>query len=186
MIPLARSLVVIDSRTRFLFAAALAFAGPAVIGALVGAQRGALEAVRLAGGVPAIVLGLTVMLVPALYVGTALTGGAPPAGTMGRMAARAMWACGVTSIALAAPLAFLLYTSQSWRLAVVLGGGALALAALAALRGFAGALADAAAPPSAPPGWAPSRRSQLVFGGWAITGLILGARLYRDLIASVA
>lgn len=117
-------------------AAIVALAGPALAGAVLNLPFGP---VRLAAGaalLPAILLGVTLVMVPALYIGATLLGAAPPVDTVAVAAARGLRACGILLLGLCAPSAFLLATAHGrvgtalLTLAVVGGGAAVALRTL--------------------------------------------------------
>jgi hypothetical protein len=117
---------------------------------------------------PALVIGLTVALVPALYIGLSLSGSAPPAGEVAAAVGKALGAAGLVMIGLAPATLFLVASTRSTLLVnaltlLVVGGAAvLGLRRLSQLL-FAGRNVGAA--------------GALVYGAWASVALVLGGKL---------
>src|SRR5688572_29730530 len=97
---------------------ARAVAGPVTIGVVLGWRSGveapvscgrsvAEQIALLAGLMPAVIFGVALVTIPALYIGQTLIGHAPPAAHVMAAARRAIDACGTVCLGLAAPLAFL-------------------------------------------------------------------------------
>lgn len=149
----------------------LAAGGPMAVGAVLGLHRGPLAMLPGALSLPAVVLGVTIVMMPALYIGAALAGVAPPARQVAVSLARGFRACGVVMLGLTAPVLFLLATTQSNAMAVLLGGAATAAGALAGLRLLYADLFQA-----------PSPRIWGAFGLWSLVALALGVRMYLSLV----
>ena len=153
----------------------LAAAGPLAIGAIVGAQGGALAIAQRSVTLPLILLGVAAVMLPALYIGTSLIGAAPPARDVAAAFGRGFRACGVSLLGLAAPAAFLLATSRSDAMGVALGALITAVGAFAGLRVISGDL------------FSETRDAFLVrcvFGVWALVSLGIGLRLYTQFMAA--
>jgi hypothetical protein len=160
---------------------AAAALGPIALGAVIGSQLGPWTAAREAVLIPAIIVGLTAITVPALYIGMVATGSRVTAGGLARAVVRGLEAVGVTLLGLAAPLAFVLATSRAPRLGVLVGAGALAAAAVLGINRVRLSIRDDAR-------LEPSALDAGLFLAWAAIALVLGASLYFDLmpIATVA
>lgn len=157
-----------DARWRAIAAAA----GPASLGAVL-AARLADPAPLIA--LPAIVLGVTALTVPALYIATAATGVAPPAHRMARAIGHALAALGVVLLGLAGPLALLAATGGAPGVGLGLGAAALTVAALFGLAALHRALFA---------GRVTSLVTDGLFVTWAAVALVIGGRLYLDLAAT--
>jgi hypothetical protein len=114
--------------------ALVAIGGPALIGLAIGMPSGARTLLAQAAVVPAIVLGISVFMIPALYIGTTLIGAAPPAVRVARSSAAALQGAGTLLLGLAPASLFLIATSQTHALAWVLGLLVLGAGALVFLR----------------------------------------------------
>ncbi len=152
----------------------LASAGPVAIGAILGMQSGAPAIVEKSLALPLLLVGVAVIMLPALYIGISLIGAAPPARDVMRAVARGFRACGVILLGLTAPSAFLLATSQNGVLAALLGAAVVAVGAFAGLRVIFSDLV--------------SRRSEpvliaAVFALWSLVSLAIGARMYFQVMA---
>ena len=152
----------------------VAAAGPLAIGALVGAQGGAALIAERAMTLPILFFGVSVVMLPALYIGTSFIGAAPPAGAVGAAFVRGFRACGTILLGLAAPVAFLLATTQSDSLALSLGALVAGLGAIAGLRViFADLFAENPEP----------ILLRGVFGAWSAVSLAIGAQMYVQFMA---
>ena len=153
-----------------------ALTGTIAIGAVLGlggvrgvAHTGALDVVHAAAVLPAILLGVTAAMIPALYIATSLTGAAPPARQVGAAIGRAFRACGLAFFGLLAPVAFLLATSDSHRIAPLLGALVISVGVFSGLRVLFDDLF----------GQLLSKASvRLVFVIWAAVSLAIGASMY--------
>jgi hypothetical protein len=119
--------------------------------------------------VTAIVVGLSVFMIPALYIATTLVGAAPSAQQVGSSAACALRAGGTLLLGLAPATVFLIATSETRLLVWILGFLALALAMLASLRILFSELFTTASA---------RLRALPVFLIWAAVSLGLGAHLF--------
>jgi hypothetical protein len=109
-------------------------AGPALLGACAGFPAGAGSAVHQGAAVPVALLGVTAMMVPALYIGASFAGVAPSARRMARATTGTLRDMGRVSLGLAPALAFMAATSQDDSTATVFGFMALGAVALLGLR----------------------------------------------------
>jgi hypothetical protein len=153
---------------------AIAAAGPTALGAII-SLRLANPAPAIA--IPAVVLGVAAATLPALYIATAVTGAAPPLDHVARAVGRALFALGLAALGLAAPLLFLTTTTTDAGAAYGLTSVALVTALAIGLRVLHREL------------WGPGLRTialDLTFLAWAVSALIIGARLYAELAAGVA
>lgn len=148
---------------------ACAAAGPVALGGVLATRLASVEPVI---ALPAIVLGVTAVTVPALYIATAATGSAPSAERMATAVGRALGAIGLVLLGLAAPLWFLVATSSKIITGVALGSAALAAAALFGLAALYRTLFA---------GQVPSLVRDGLFLTWALVAMVIGARLYADL-----
>jgi hypothetical protein len=148
---------------------ACATAGPVALGGVLATRLASVEPVI---ALPAIVLGVTAVTVPALYIATAATGSAPSAERMASAVGRALAAIGLVLLGLATPVWFLVATSSEMFTAVALGSATLAAAALFGLAALYRTLFT---------GQVPSLVRDGLFLTWALVALVIGARLYGDL-----
>jgi len=163
---------VIDSQSRVM-SALIAIGGPLALGATLGVPLGMKKMLADSVMLPALVLGLTVMMAPALYIGMTLVGAAPPASRVGAGVVRALRASGVVMAGLAPALAFLLSTTLSNIPMYVFGALAVGGATLAGLHALWSELVTA-----------PEHRLRAipVFGLWALVSLGLGAHLFIGML----
>lgn len=161
---MTRTLVATHGRT-----ALLAIAGPAVIGAALGMPFGLSKLLAEAGMVTAIVVGLSVFMIPALYIGTTLIGAAPSADRVGAAAASALRAGGTLLLGLAPATVFLIATSQTRLVVWALGFLVLAAGMMASLRILFSDLFTTSAA---------RLRALPVFLIWSVVSLGLGAHLF--------
>ena len=147
----------------------LALGGPAAIGAVLGMPRGALAMARGAATLPAVLLGVTAVMLPALYIGTSLLGVAPPAGETPAVLGRALRATGTLLLGLAGPGLFLAGTMGSATTALVFAAFVTVVGSLVGLRSLFAGLFEGRSPGLA--GW-------LTAIAWSIVSLTIGARLF--------
>lgn len=156
---------------------AAAALGPIALGAVIGAKVSPMVALREAALVPAIVIGLTVATVPALYIATVATGSRLTIGQLARAVVRGLEGLGIVLLGLAGPLAFLVATTAYPKLGVLLGAVALAVAAGLGMRRMRAAMVESDAVP---------RAASLIDAGlfliWGSVAAVLGARLFLDLM----
>jgi hypothetical protein len=154
--------------------AALAFAaaGPVAVGGVLAARLQ--DPVPLIA-VPAVVFAVAALTLPALYIATAVCGAAPPMGRVMRAVGRALCSLGLVNAGFALPLLFL-GVSSSAGTAFVLGAVTVAASALIALKVLYAGLYEGAFPVVG--------RGAL-FWTWAAVVLVIGARLFGELMAEV-
>ncbi len=150
-----------------------AVGGPVMIGAILGLPHAPEGIGRGALVIPAILLGVGLATLPALYIGCSLAGVAPPARDVATAALRGARNGGVVFAGLALPLAFLIASASASGGGVVpvLGMMAISVGGFAALRAI----------------WCdlfavdPSRRARqdagAIFAVWAVLALAIGGRL---------
>jgi hypothetical protein len=151
----------------------LAMAGPVAVGAVLGGERGLFAAAHVALGLPVVIGGLTAAMMPALYIGLAVTGAAPSAAGVALATGRGLRAMGLALLGVVAPLLFLLATVQDSRMAIALGSLVVGGAAFAGLRALHRALFGAAGP----------ARAQAVMLVWSLLALGIGARLFAEVVS---
>lgn len=163
-------MVIPNSRGR-LVTLLVAVAGPAAIGAVLGMPEGGLAMASGAAALPAILLGVTVLMLPALYISTSLLGAAPPAGATLAHLGRALWSTGTVLLGLAGPSAFLAATMGSRGTALALGALVTLGGALVGLRAlFAGMFA----------GRAVATTGVVACAAWSLVAMTIGGRLFWD------
>jgi len=145
----------------------LAALGPVALGAIMAAR---VDDVAPMVGAPAIVFGVAAATCPALYIAIAATGDAPPLARVARAFAIALGAFGVALAGLILPAAFLSLSSVADGTSAVVVSGALACAALLAIRRLAGELSLR------------SLTGGAVFLLWAAATLGIAGRLWSDLM----
>jgi hypothetical protein len=114
--------------------ALLAVTGPALVGAALGMPFGLSRLLSQAAAVPAIVVGLSVLMIPALYIATTLIGVAPAAERVAAASVSALGAAGTVLLGLAPATLFLIATSRTTLVVWVLGFLVLSAGMLASLR----------------------------------------------------
>jgi hypothetical protein len=142
--------------------------GPALTGACLGLPFGGRTMLTEAALVPAIILGLTALMAPALSIGATLLGVAPPAAAVGRAVGHALRVLGTALLGLAPPAAFLLATALSPGLARVIAALVLVGAALCALRLLYGSMFASRGT---------GARALPLFAAWALVCGAIGGRL---------
>jgi hypothetical protein len=149
-----------------------ALGGPIAIGAIAGMQSGPFAVAHDAVAAPAIVLGVTALMIPALYIATAFAGIAPPARGFTAGVGEGLRACGVALLGLVAPAAFLAATARSAEAAAALGAGSLVAAVLVGLRALYIRLFDRG-----------EVVHRMIFAAWSGLALLLGALFWtRELV----
>jgi hypothetical protein len=149
-----------------------ALGGPIAIGAIAGMHTGPFAIAHDAVAAPAIVFGVTALMIPALYIATAFAGIAPPARGFTAGVGEGLRACGVALLGLAAPAAFLAATAGSAEAAAVLGAAALVAAALVGLRALYVRLFGRG-----------EIVHRMIFAAWSGMALLLGALFWsRELV----
>lgn len=138
----------------------LAVAGPAATGAAGGFPGGMVSLAAGAGQVPAVFVGVTVAMLPALYIALAMTGVAPPLARLPGVAGEALREAGIALLGLSPALVFLRATGTGVGLVFV----AALLGALLAARAFWLRLALDRA----------GRGAAAVFGLWALVACAIG------------
>ncbi|MBL8622440.1 MAG: hypothetical protein JNK64_14090 [Myxococcales bacterium] len=151
---------------------ASAAAGPLAVGAVI-TLRVHDPAPLVA--VPAVVFAVAALTLPALYIATAVVGAAPPIGDVVRAVGRALHALGLVHLGLVLPLAFLVASSGPGT-AFALGAITVATGAAIALKVLRAALFDDGAP---------AGRMVVLFWSWAAVALVIGGRLFGELMAEV-
>jgi hypothetical protein len=146
--------------------------GPVALGAVIGMPFGAPSMLRLSIALPGVLIGLTLLMVPALYIGLSLMRAAPPAAQVVAAAGCGLRACGTVLAGLAPATAFLVATAADDLLPIALGTLVVAGAALVGIRRvFRELLTDGVARLRAAP----------VLAAWAVVSLLLGAQLFLSL-----
>jgi len=165
------------SRAEHVQAVLVAAAGPAAIGAVLGMPRGGLAMASGAAILPAILLGVTVLMVPALYITTSLLGAAPPARETPTHLGGALRAMGTILLGLAPPSAFLAATMGSGATVLVLGALVTTFGTLVGLRRlFAGMFGGR---PAGMP-------AVLACALWSLVALVIGGRLFWQALGGAA
>lgn len=109
-------------------------AGPALLGACAGFPAGVGSAVHQGTAVPMALLGVTAMMVPALYIGASFAGIAPSARRMARATSGTLRDMGRVCLGLTPALAFMAATGHDPSTATVFGILALGAVALLGMR----------------------------------------------------
>lgn len=148
----------------------LAMGGPAALGLTLGLTGAAHGWLHPTWTLPAAMLGTTLLMLPALYIGGALAGADATARRVARDTLGALREAGLGCLGLAPAMLFLCATSGEGggQLAV---GLSLALAALLGLRGLYTRLYARLGSGAA------KAKATLVFAAWTLVALGIGARL---------
>ncbi len=149
-----------------------ALAGPVALGALLGLEVGPATALLKALILPTILLGVATVMVPALYIGSTLTGMAPPASAMAGSLGRGFRACGLVMLGLAGPVLFLLATTESATTTTFLGICTTLAGVSAGLRIIFADLFEKR-----------SLTACMAFAAWALVALGIGLHLYVQFMA---
>lgn len=142
--------------------------GPLILGAVIGLPFGTQSVLRQSVTLPLIVLGLALLMAPALYIGLSLVGAAPPATQVVRSVGRGLRAKGIVLAGLAPAAAFLVTTASHVIVTYALATLVLAGAALVGMRRVYRELF---------PDGASLARATALFVAWAVVSLLLGAQL---------
>ena len=146
--------------------------GAAALGLISRIPAGAFAAAQSSLLTPAIVVGVCVVLAPALYIGLSLAGAKTSASTFVSAVLTSWRASGLAALGLAPPLLFMVATTTSENLALALGTLAIAAALAIGLM----ALAREAAEHSA--------ASFLCFVLWSLAALAVGARFFFTAVSA--
>ena len=119
---------------RLLADVSLALGGAAVTGFILASPDGPPAMVWRAVSLAGIVLGVTAVMLPPLYIAAASFGVAPPAATFLQCASQALRSAGIVLLGMSPPLAFLVSTSNVLDSIWLLGNAVAALAALLGVR----------------------------------------------------
>jgi hypothetical protein len=157
----------IDSKTW------LALSGPIALGAVLGLGSGSRAIFAQSVLLPCLVVGLTLALAPALYIGLSLAGGAPPPLALIGELRKGLASTGTVMAGLSPAVLFLVVASGDHSANVVLGIAVAGGAALIGLRQlFCGLIQKS-----------PSRqRFALIFVPWTMIALSLGSDLLVSLL----
>jgi hypothetical protein len=142
--------------------------GPVALGLALGFGAGVKAMVCRGLLLPALVIGLTVALTPALYIGLSLSGGAPPASDVVRAVGRSLCTAGLVMVGLAPATLFLVASTRSSGVIAALGTVLIGGAALLGIRRLLQLLFA---------NQSVTARPALVCGAWASVALLLGSRL---------
>jgi hypothetical protein len=153
---------------------AIALAGPILEGAILGMRGGPRAMVVLALGLPAIIAAVTALTTPMLYVGGAVFGGGLSLGTVATSTGRALHALGLALLGVA-PLSLLLAATLPDPQVAPLQAVILLVVAIAVgLHRLSAELGESV-----------ERRPRLVpliFFGYTTVAVVLGTRLFIDLL----
>ena len=157
---------------------AVALGGPMVHGAILGLREGPRATLAFALGLPVIVLAVTVLTAPTLYVGGAVFGGRLSLAQVAAGNARALHALGVATLGLA-PLSLLLASTglRSNDISTLQVMGLMVVGLAIALRRLAGELDAAAGFGKRTLSW------HLLFAAHTAVAFVIGTRLFVDLNA---
>lgn len=150
--------------------------GPVALGSVLGLGAGPLGVLQRSLGLPALVLGLTGALAPALYIGLAMADGSISALQLKRALTRALAATGVTMAGLTPATLFLVSTASSGTTVLQLGSVAAGFSAVLGMKQLGAELS--------PPPMTQSPRATLVLLAWCVIALLLAAHLFHDLLVS--
>jgi hypothetical protein len=154
----------------------LALSGPIALGAVLGLGSGSRAIFAQSLLLPCLVVGLTLALAPALYIGLSLAGGAPPALAVLGELRKGLMSTGIVMAGLSPAVAFLVVSSGARTGSVLLGIAVAGGAALIGLRQLFRGLLDKT----------PSKeRFALIFVPWAMIALALGTDLLVSLLESM-
>lgn len=109
-------------------------AGPGLLGAATGLEYGPVATLSRAIAMPTIIVGITLLMLPALYVGSSLVGAAPQLIPMLRSTHRALQEAGMVFVGFALPLAFLVAATTHHLSAELMGFAVTALGIMLGLR----------------------------------------------------
>ena len=148
-----------------------AVAGPMLVGACLHLQAGAMAMLEGAVRLPAIMIGVAVLMAPALYIGSAFLGVAPSARETATTLAAALGDAGLVLVGTAPALAFLIATSTGQAAGLLLGHLVVFVAVVLALRTLWRRLFSEA----------PHRaRALALFFGWTIVAFGIAERLVLE------
>lgn len=151
-----------------LASALIAVAGPSAAGVAIGMPLGTRQMLIHAAVVPGIVVGVTLFMIPALYIASTLAGVSPPADCVARAALCGLRSTGVLLLGLSPALLFLLSTTPVGFVSLLLIAAVLAAAAVAGMRALYKMLFDSAER---------AARSIPVFAAWAVVCFGLATHL---------
>ncbi len=157
----------------------LTLAGPGFAGLALGLPGGSgsvRHAAKLAVALPALYLGVALLMLPALYIALSLAGHAAPLGELVEQLARAMRDAGLALLGLVPALLFLVSTGTGADLPEALAYGTVGLGAVAGLRLLERRLFAGADHPRP--------LAQTAFVTWAAVALGLGVCLVVNLFRS--
>jgi hypothetical protein len=145
--------------------------GPALLGGSLGLKGTVWSALFLALALPTVIAGVAMLMSPALYIGMTMQGDAPEVRTMTAAIAIALRDTGIVLLGLAMPVAFLVSSAPLGWVPLAVGASVVCFAVAVGLCAIHGALFRTRGP-----------RAQLLFAGWSIVGLAIGARLLASVL----
>ena len=152
---------------------ALLLAGPAAVGFCLGLRAGIVPALTFALVLPAVLVGVTLITTPALYIGAAFAGLAPPAKQVVPAVGCGLRDTGLSLLGLAPALLFLTSTSNDPTTVSLVGKGVLLFATgLGLFQLYRHIFGSAAAP----------ARTLPLFAVWGIACLGIGGHLIARII----
>lgn len=149
--------------------AGIALAGPMVMGAVLGLPSGVARMLTESLLLPAVVLGVAVLMAPALYIGLSLIGAAPPAAAVLSAFGAGLRACGILLAGLAPATAFLIVTANGTWAVWAFGSIVVAAGALLGLRRLFGELRDDSTS---------ALRTAPLYAVWSLVSLGLGVHFF--------
>lgn len=154
----------------------IVIAGTAVVGAILGMPEGAPVLLERAMITPLILVGVVLLMIPPLYIASALLQVAAPAPEFLQSTTHALRSSGLVLLGLAAPLAFLVVTSAHLTSVWLLGSGVVGLSALVGTRAlYTGVFVDTAVPD---PGRRRTSRPLVLFLLWLAMGGAIAEQLF--------
>lgn len=159
------------SSARFAVSLLLIFIGPAAIGAALGLTEGPTILISRAAALPAVIVGVAALMLPALYIGSAFLGVAPKARAVARSSKEALKDMGIIFLGLAPPLIFLVAASMEGSTVRLLGSLVVGLGVALGLRALYVRLFDRR-----------SFKAVGLFAGWSLVCVGIGAQLFMRII----
>ena len=159
-----------EQRKWFVWAAG----GSLAMGASLGLRFGLDSALTLGLALPAILAGVTALTAPALYIGAAFTGVAPPPREVLDSLANGLADAGTVLLGLTPTLLLLTATATSTATVAFVGYAVVLLGVALGLRQLYGRLFAGAGS-----AWAP-----LLYAGWCLVGLGIGGLLFSQVLSA--
>jgi hypothetical protein len=154
---------------------ALTVGGPAIVGALLALPFGLVATARGAAQLPAVLIGVTLLMLPALYICASLNGFQLTTRRLLEAGQTALYRMGLVLLGFAPALLFIGVSSETPKALLIVAPFAVRIAAAIGVRAIFPLVFEGSS----------GLKSKVVFAAWAFVGLGIAESLYSNLFEAV-